>query len=218
MDFENAIRGNLDLKEAEFGDYVRAVYGPVGGWDQTLDPDRRGGLGPDGIVMTCSRLKVVEMGGEGERALEIAAVGNTFVEGSQFSAQADRITYVEVKDLLILESDGRNLVTLKQQRQAGTEPALFQCHKMKYGLRSGLVDVDGAVNLQYNQIGSPGNIPERASGEADGAIGSSCGSCSRVVAKRIVIAALAPTSYRPRPGCPAGIPDNGPAICMPQSR
>ena len=38
VDYQNEIEGNIDKREAVFQHYVRAVYGPVQSWDQTLDP------------------------------------------------------------------------------------------------------------------------------------------------------------------------------------
>ncbi len=85
----------------------------------------------------------------------MTALGNARVEGSRFSATADRMTYVEAKDLLILEAEGRNLVNLQQLSALGGAPTLLQLKKLKYGVRSGLIDAEGGVNLQYNQIGAP---------------------------------------------------------------
>ena len=87
VDYQNGIEGNIDKREAVFQHYVRAVYGPVQAWDQTLDPDQRGGLGPQGIVMTCQRLFVTETGQAPQRGIELSAVGDTLVEGNTFTAQ-----------------------------------------------------------------------------------------------------------------------------------
>jgi hypothetical protein len=160
IDFENAIEGNLDLREAVFNRAVRTVYGPVKAWDQKLDPDQRGGLGPDGIVMNCNQLKIVEMGQGEQRALELSALGNTIVEGRQFLATADRITYVEAKDQLILQASGNNFVRLRQQSRAGGDPAELQARKIIYGIRSGIIEkVEGAYSASYDQLGSPNTIP-----------------------------------------------------------
>ncbi len=158
IDFQNAIQGNLDLREGEFVHRVRTVYGPVLAWDQTLDPDRRGGLGPQGIVMTCNQLKVAEMGTGKRRAIEMSAVGNTVVEGNEFLARADRLTYVEAKQQLILEGVGRNFATLQKRGRIGAKADEFQAEKIIYGVKSGQHEVFGAKSLNFNQIGSP-SIP-----------------------------------------------------------
>lgn len=159
VDYQNAIRGNLERRDAEFVHFVRAVYGPVRSWNQTLDPDRRDGVGPEGIVMTCNTLNIAEMPAGKERAIEISAKGNTIVEGNRFRAMADRLTYAQAKEQLIFEGTERNLATLRQRARVGAEPDEFQARKIIYGIQSGLVDVSGAAKLNYNQLGSPGDIP-----------------------------------------------------------
>lgn len=159
IDFQNAVQGNLELREGEFIHFVRAVYGPVTSWDQTLNPNRRGGLGPDGVTLTCNKLKVAEMKYGRERAIEMSALGNTIVEGERFRANAERLTYVEAKEQLIFEGTRRNLATLQRRVRLGAKPDEFIARKIVYGIKSGMVDVSGAASLNYNQLGTPGNIP-----------------------------------------------------------
>ncbi|MGM0486174.1 MAG: hypothetical protein ACQESR_05365 [Planctomycetota bacterium] len=159
VDYQNAIHGNLELREAEFMHFVRTVYGPVRSWSQTLDPNRRDGIGPEGIVMTCNTLNIAEMPAGKERSIEMSATGNTIVEGNRFRATAERLTYAEAKEQLIFEGTKRNLATLQQRARVGAEPDEFQARKIIYGIQSGLVDVSGAAKLNYNQLGSPEDIP-----------------------------------------------------------
>ncbi|MFW6170435.1 MAG: hypothetical protein ACODAD_08095, partial [Planctomycetota bacterium] len=159
VDYQNAIRGNLELREAEFMHFVRSLYGPVSSWSGTLDPDRRNGLGPEGIVMTCNTLNIAEMPAGQERSIEMSAKGNTTVEGNRFQATAERLTYVGAKEQLIFEGTKRNLAVLQQRAQVGADPDEFQARKIIYGIQSGLVDVSGAAKLNYNQLGSPGDAP-----------------------------------------------------------
>ncbi|MFW6114539.1 MAG: hypothetical protein ACOC7K_02250, partial [bacterium] len=60
---------------------------------------------------------------------------------------------------LIFEGTKRNLATLQQLPRLGAEPDEFQARKIIYGIKSGLVDVSGAAKLNYNQLGSPEDIP-----------------------------------------------------------
>ena len=154
VDYQNEIEGNIDKREAVFQHYVRAVYGPVQSWDQTLDPDQRGGLGPQGIVMTCQRLFVTETGTPPQSGLELSAVGDTLVEGSTFTATAQRLSYIQAKDQLVL--DGENgLARLQRQERPGGKPTEFSARLIKYWVGTGQVEVFGATQLDYSQIGSP---------------------------------------------------------------
>ena len=60
--FDNGITGDLGKREISFHDNVKAVYGPVTRWNEELDADRRGGLGEEGITLTCDTLTLAEMG------------------------------------------------------------------------------------------------------------------------------------------------------------
>ena len=154
VDYQNEIEGNIDKREAVFQHYVRAVYGPVQSWDQTLDPDQRGGLGPQGIVMTCQRLFVTETGQAPQRGIELSAVGNTLVEGNTFTAKAQRLSYIQAKDQLVL--DGENgLAQLQQQKRPGERPTEFSARQIKYWVGTGQVEVFGATQLDYTHVGSP---------------------------------------------------------------
>lgn len=160
IDYQNEIRGNIELREGKFMHFVRTVYGPVQSWDQTLDPNRRDGLGPKGIVMTCNTLRIAEMPAGKERAIEMSALGSTIVEGNRFRATAERMTYVEAKEQLVFEGSKHNLANLQQRARVGAEPDEFQARKIIYGIESGMVDVSGAAKLNYNQLGSPEDIPQ----------------------------------------------------------
>ncbi|MHB0957717.1 MAG: hypothetical protein ACYC0X_18380 [Pirellulaceae bacterium] len=154
VDYENEIEGNIDKREAVLQHRVRTVYGPVLAWDQTIDPDQRGGLGPHGLVMTSQRLFITEMGEEPERGVELSAVGNTLVEGAMFTARAQRLSYVQAKDQLML--DGENgLAQLQQQRQPGERPTVFRARQIKYWVGTGEIDVLDAQQLDYTHVGSP---------------------------------------------------------------
>ena len=99
------------------------TYGPVDNWDAMLTTENPDQLGPDGVVVHCDQLSVVQLllPVGGRRLVELVADGNTVVEGTTFTARGSRITYSEAKDLLILKGDGRSDAELFQQPQPGAE-------------------------------------------------------------------------------------------------
>jgi hypothetical protein len=154
VDFQNGVRGNVDQREAVFEHLVRTVYGPVQSWDDTLNADRRETLGPQSIVITCQRLLVTETGQGSQRGVELSAVGNVLVEGDRFTAKAQRLTYVQAKDQLILDGDN-GLAQLQQQPRAGQRPTEFSAQQIKYWVSTGQVEVFGATQLDYTHVGAP---------------------------------------------------------------
>jgi hypothetical protein len=153
IDFQNGIEGNLEKQRVEFQHFVRAVYSPVREWGQTVDPDQPGGVGPHGIVLTCKNLEVTETSSAGQPGLEISAVGNTLVEGAEFTARAQRLTFIQAKELLIL--DGENGVAqLQQQARPGQRPNTFVGKKIMYWIATGQCEVEGAQQLDFSHVGA----------------------------------------------------------------
>lgn len=153
VDFQNGIEGNLETQEAVFQNFVRAVYSPVQEWGQTVDPDRPGGLGPQGIVLTSQQLWITETTAAGQPGIELSAVGNVLVEGAEFTARAQRLTYIQAKQLLIL--DGENgAAQLQQQMRQGQRPNTFVGKKIMYWIATGQCEVEGAQQLDFSHIGA----------------------------------------------------------------
>ncbi len=128
-----------------FNNRVRAAYAPVDSWQAVLDTNNPEKLGPRGAVLHCDRLTVSEMitPAEGRRSMELEAVGNTVVEGSDFTARAIRMTYAEAKGLLVFEGDGRNDARLFRQQQAGAPASEAAARRILYWPETGRWKIDG---------------------------------------------------------------------------
>lgn len=159
VQFQRELTGNLRRREMNFEDRVRSVYGPIPHWQATLDPDKPDELGQRGMVMTCDRLTVADMGADaaGRRLYEMLAVGNALVENATFTARASRLTYAQGKDLMVLEGDGRNEARLFRQMRPGEPSSELAARKILYWRMSNRVDVDGAkvLNLSEIKAGAP---------------------------------------------------------------
>ncbi|MEN6558752.1 MAG: hypothetical protein ABFC54_11290, partial [Thermoguttaceae bacterium] len=161
VQFEKSITGNVWRRALKFEDRVVVTYAPVNDWDAMLmtdDPDK---LGRDGVVVHCDQLDVAHvvppMGGS--RSIELAAIGNAVAESSIYKALAQRITYEEAKDLLILDGDGRNPAELFQQTQPGVPPEHTVVQKILYWPKTGQVKGVGVQSLQSTQ--PPGGVRTR---------------------------------------------------------
>lgn len=153
VDFEEQLTGNLHRREVEFQGRVRALYGPVANWDQTLDPDPLTGLGPGELLLTSERLTLAEVGSSdarGEAAVEMVAIGNASVEGDQFTARGARISYAHAKELVLLEGDGRNDAELWRKGSSAPDAAAQQ---IRFWTRDNRIQVDGARFLNLGQLG-----------------------------------------------------------------
>src|SRR5690606_2636435 len=114
--FTRGISGSMTRRQVEFHEQVKVTYGPVTDWSQTLHADAPRGLGERGVLMNCDILTLVQLAAAGpapvdgtspRAPIEMTAIGNTLVEGETFTARAERISYAEAKNLLVLEGGGR---------------------------------------------------------------------------------------------------------------
>jgi hypothetical protein len=128
VQFQRGITGNIlpAHQELTFHEQVRCVYGPVPGWEAQLDADNPAGLPPGSMLMTCNQLTASQSAArsEGRGFVELEALGSTRVEGQRptgdsFSALAERLTYSQAKDMLVLVGDGRSDAQLFRQEQPG---------------------------------------------------------------------------------------------------
>jgi hypothetical protein len=131
VEFQQQMTGNLHHKQMLFERQVRTIYGNVQAWDETLDPNAPEAIKPGDVLMTSQQLAVSETPGQVAvagarpvRNMELAATGNARVdgkteEGMNFYSQSARLTYSQIKDLLVLEGDGRSEARLFRQTRVG---------------------------------------------------------------------------------------------------
>ena len=109
MQFDRDLSGNLNKRVATFSEPTKTVYGPIGDWNEKLNPDDPTKLGPNAIVLDARELTVRETPSRTPRdpaSYELVAKGNVTAEGSQFVARGQLVTYSQQKDQLILEGEG----------------------------------------------------------------------------------------------------------------
>jgi hypothetical protein len=110
VDFQQAITGqafarDLSQWKMTFHESVETIVGPVERWEQRLHADSPAGLGPRGILLTSQELSITQMGitPQGDRLMELAALGRPHIESLSFTADGDRLSYDGAKGLLVLE-------------------------------------------------------------------------------------------------------------------
>jgi len=150
--FERGLTGNIHRREATFHGNVRTVVGHVQDFDDVLDPMAAGGLKEDQMVITCDRLKAADMTRHAVRPgkldtrpmgpLEIEALGGTHVEGRTFSAWAQRLSYAQAKDLLLMEGSGRALAEIHHQPRPGGPTSKYTAERLLFWPKSGKMEGD----------------------------------------------------------------------------
>jgi hypothetical protein len=160
VDYQDKITGNVNRKELVFHEEIRGVYGPVTRWSEKLDPDAMQ-YGEKEIRFRCDELHVRQVPGVQPKtsAVELEAVGNTDVDGQVFSARAHRLTYVEGKEQLLFEGDGRTAAELYHQRYVGGPRSHARAGKLEYWTETGRVNVRDAQFVDVGQALRPSDRP-----------------------------------------------------------
>ncbi len=142
VDYQGNITGNVHGKQLVLHDDIRGVYGPVERWGEKLDLNAAK-IGKDEIRFRSDELHVRQVPGvqPNTTAVELEAIGNADVDGQAFSARAHRLTYVQGKDQLIFEGDGRSVAELYQQSQDAGGRNQFRAGRLVYRISTGDVDV-----------------------------------------------------------------------------
>jgi lipopolysaccharide export system protein LptA len=156
VDFQRGLRGNIHRRSMEFHQRVEAIWGPVRGWDDVLDPHAASGLPEGAVGISCDVLgvgQVPPMPGQPRGTLELNAVGNVLVEGESFTARSARLTWSEAKDLLVFAGDGRSDAQLFRQLKPGGQPSTAAAGRILYWRGLNRVEVEDARYLDLDQIG-----------------------------------------------------------------
>jgi lipopolysaccharide export system protein LptA len=166
LEFQRGATGHVHRREIAFADRVRGIYGPVKSWEEELKGNDPRQLGEGAMLLTCDQVKVaqldVDRGRPGRAPIELEALGNTVVEAAMYTARAERMTYTEAKDLLVLEGTGRTDAVLTRQTQPGAAPGKFAARKILYWRSTQHVDIDDAKFLNVGPLSDrPQSAPRR---------------------------------------------------------
>ena len=162
VDFQRGFTGNMNQRKMEFQQRVETIWGPVSRWDQVLDMHAPEGLPEKVITVTSDLLSVGQsppVPGRPARSVELSAGGNVLVEGTAFTARSARLSYSEMKDLLVFEGDGRTDAQLFRQDRIGGPTSSASAGKILYWRQHNRVEVKDARYLDFDQIGGGGNLP-----------------------------------------------------------
>ena len=160
IDFERAVDGGGGVRELTFSDQVLALFGPVQGWNEELDPRDLQQLGSSGAVVRCRQLTVADLGdsSRSQHAIELRATGNAEASNAEYRARGERISYVRNKDLLILEGDARRQAEIWTKGRGDDTLPDFIAGKIVCRPRNGEISVDGIRRFEWRNPKNPGQV------------------------------------------------------------
>jgi hypothetical protein len=167
IDFVRNVEGNLHTPDVNVIGDVRAVYGPIGAWDERLTMDPGGRPGRHTIWITCDELGVA--GSPAARAQAAAGGTNPFgqvelrarvrvvIEGDDprqgaFTLRGHQATYDQGKTMFVLQGDGREPAVITHQQFPGSPPSDQSAQKIIYYQNTGEVVIQGVNKIQLHQF------------------------------------------------------------------
>lgn len=164
IEYRRGFHGNMNQRLVTFDNQIQAVAGGVAGWTDRLDAAKPELLGPRGMVLNTDQLIVSESPNHDSRtpqrvspqraSMELQAIGNTIIEGAQFTGRGYRLTYAQDKDQLVLEGDGRNDAVLNYQQGVGTPLSRAAAGRLMFYPGTNRVDVEGGRMIDLSQVGN----------------------------------------------------------------
>ncbi|TWU29683.1 hypothetical protein [Bythopirellula polymerisocia] len=132
VDFLRGVQGNLNEDRVAVEGDVKAVYGPVDSWEQTLPTQLQGSPAPDTVYIECQSLQVAQSPAARLQrdprtgSVELLAEGHVIIEGlagnqGTFTANAHIAKYDQQKSKFLLQGDGVRPATLTGQKSPGAQ-------------------------------------------------------------------------------------------------
>jgi hypothetical protein len=131
---------------------VRAMVAAVADWEQRLDPDAER-VPERATRISCDQVQIVQWTprGSDQPTTEILANSNARIVGSNFEATAERLSYNERTDLLVIEGDGRQDANLWFQQQPGAKRDHLVAGKILYRPGDQWTQIEKVRNATINQ-------------------------------------------------------------------
>jgi hypothetical protein len=151
MRFQDKIDGQANSKELTLQGRIEGVFGPVADWNNKIplaDPRQ---LTDEQFRLDCGQLVVRDMStGDNPRRVEFEAQKNATIAGRAYAAEADKLTYSQEKDLLVLESMGYRDSELRQHAGEGRTPANLAARIIRYWPGSKKFEIGGFSRSEIN--------------------------------------------------------------------
>ena len=133
---------------------VRTIYAPIGSWKQTFDPDNRKKKAPPGSVnLRCDQLQLAQWASRSDNKSfnEMLATGNTHLYSDEFEATANRVSYSQASDVLVVEGTPRTDANLWfKQTPNDKNPTHLIAEKISYRISDQRTQIQSVKNMNIN--------------------------------------------------------------------
>jgi hypothetical protein len=159
VECERGFEGDYLKRTVAFIDRTVALFAPAPSWEVQYRPADGASLPEKQVTLRCDRLDLRQALVPGSGAsplyyLEALASGNARLDSKERSADAQRISFDESKDLIILEGDGRNDVRLETISATGSK-GVINAGKVKVWRKDGKLEFENLSGADYDAGNDP---------------------------------------------------------------
>lgn len=150
--FDDSLQANTNRTELRINGRVRALSAAVAEWGTRLDPDAER-VPAEATKISCDQVQIVQWTprGSDQPTTEVLATSNARIVGSNFEATAERLSYNERTDLLVIEGDSRQDANLWFQQQPGAKRDHLVAGKILYRPGDQWTQIEKVRNATFNQ-------------------------------------------------------------------
>lgn len=144
INFEGKLRFDGKDESVNVTQRVRTAYMNVASWDQGIDPDAAQKQSFPGVVsLTCERLNLSQWQPRGaeEAVHELDTKGNVRITSEALDATADRVSYSQSTDMLVVEGTPRSDARFWFGKPNGGGKTVIDAQKLRYRLSDQFYEV-----------------------------------------------------------------------------
>jgi hypothetical protein len=155
VNFAGGVSGNLYRREMTFYRRIRAIYGPVTAWTMKLDLDQAQ-RDPETMRLECDQLSLGQWKAADQKTtIEMVAEGNASVVGSSFRADAQRVSFHQASDMIVLQGQATTPAKIWYQQVPNTSAQYAEANEIKYWHKRGQIAVDQLEKAEYTSDQPP---------------------------------------------------------------
>jgi hypothetical protein len=149
VQFQGNMLANSKTGVASFFTDVRVLHIPVKTYNEEVDLDKvlAVELPENAIFMRCRHLKVLDRVVDGKPSKNMEANGQVSVQGRDFSATADQVTYDQSKELIVFSSGDTGPAQLKKFATPGVRGDTITAKRILYWRLTKKIDTLGTESI-----------------------------------------------------------------------
>lgn len=143
--FHNGLQGNFKLRQGVAQGDIRCILKPVSTFNEKVDTMNDRAVLSDGSILKCNRMEISEtvVPGDTKTGLELTTSGSTQIFGDIYTVRSDKAKFNQLKDLVIIEGDGRTDAELHRQEYPGAPTDTWTAQRIEYNLKTKQVTSSG---------------------------------------------------------------------------